>query len=423
MNVNVCHRIMVVTTAAFLSVDGAHTAAPAEARRANADVQGAFTRPVTPRIQPLSGSAWTETHRDALGPFGKSGQSSPFFMTCLRNVELCRSWIPLTQYLGLASTLPRRDKEMLLLRTAVLCQDDFVWSEHAQGPSRRVLGDDEIARIAEGPNAMGWSATDAALLRANDQLYSEHFIDDETWRALAERYTEPQLIDLIFTVGHYVTTSMFVNSVGLTMAPDFRGRPRSAVRITHAERPYLPLRAPRIRPLERSQWTDAHRSAIGPYTIEGKPIGVFHISVKNPELTTAWAPFIRYVEGPATTLPHHDLDVLMPRTGALTHSDYVWGKRADGASRAGMSLAQIAAMRKGSGATGWSPWERALMRAVEELLTNQFITDMTWHALAQQYSDAQMLDAILVVGQDTMLAMFANSVGVPVEQGWSRLRR
>jgi hypothetical protein len=63
------------------------------------------------------------------------------------------------------------------------------------------------------------------------------------------------------------------------------------------------------------------------------------------------------------------------------------------------------------------------MRAVEELLTNQFITDVTWHALAQRYSDAQVLDAILVVGQDTMLAMFANSVGVPVEQGWSRLRR
>ncbi|HEX4868666.1 MAG TPA: hypothetical protein VFV32_13735 [Acidimicrobiales bacterium] len=32
------------------------------------------------------------------------------------------------------------------------------------------LGDDEIARIAEGPDAAGWSPLEAALLRAPDEL-------------------------------------------------------------------------------------------------------------------------------------------------------------------------------------------------------------------------------------------------------------
>jgi alkylhydroperoxidase family enzyme len=344
-------------------------------------------------------------------------------MTCLRNLELCRSWVPLTQYLGLASTLPRRDKEMLLLRTAVLCQDDFVWSEHAQGPSRRVLSDDEIARIAEGPNAKGWTAIDAALLRASDRLYSEYSIDDETWHELAERYTETQLIDVIFTVGHYITTSMFVNSVGIKMGPEFRGRPRSAVRTTDEARSYPPLRMPRIQPLERSQWTDAHRSALGPDASEGRPTGVFHTSVKSPDLTMAWAPFMRYVEGPASSLPHPDVDLLMLRTATLAHSDYLWGQRTQRAHRAGLAAGKIASVIKGSRATGWNPWERTLIRAVDELHTNQFITEVTWRALTGRYSDAQLLDAILVVGHDTMLAMFANSVGVPPEQEATQLRR
>ena len=40
-------------------------------------------------------------------------------------------------------------------------------------------------------------------------------MDDETWTALAERWSVEQLMDLVFTVGQYVLVSMALNTFGV----------------------------------------------------------------------------------------------------------------------------------------------------------------------------------------------------------------
>lgn len=85
------------------------------------------------------------------------------------------------------------------------------------------LSDEEIARIKVGPDAEGWDAFDASLLRAVDELHADAFISDATWSALSERYTTQQLMDVVFTVGQYNLVSMALNTFGVQLDKGVKG--------------------------------------------------------------------------------------------------------------------------------------------------------------------------------------------------------
>jgi alkylhydroperoxidase family enzyme len=171
------------------------------------------TQPLTKaRVLPLEPSEWTETHRQIIGP---SAQTIDVFKTCLRDVELCRTWMPFTRYL-LNSSLPAHDRELVILRTAWLCRTDYEWGHHVVGAKRAGLTDDEISRIAQS-GYQRWSEFDALLLRAADELVKDQFITDRTWTGLAKKYTETQMIDLTFTVGQYTMLSMFLKSAAVQL--------------------------------------------------------------------------------------------------------------------------------------------------------------------------------------------------------------
>jgi 4-carboxymuconolactone decarboxylase len=90
---------------------------------------------------------------------------------------------------------------------------------------RAGLTDQEILRIIKGPAAEGWSAFEATLLQAVDELYKDTFIGDATWNTLAKHYSEEQLMDLVFTVGQYNLVSMALNSFGVQLDEDATGFP------------------------------------------------------------------------------------------------------------------------------------------------------------------------------------------------------
>ena len=88
------------------------------------------------------------------------------------------------------------------------------------------LNDDEIVRITEGSDASGWKSFDKTLIRAVDELYTDAFISDITWKQLSERYNTHQLLDLIFTVGQYNAVSMALNTLGVPLDEGIKGFPK-----------------------------------------------------------------------------------------------------------------------------------------------------------------------------------------------------
>jgi len=182
----------------------------------------AFTPLTSMRIKPLEPSKWTDKHREVLGPSGGPTQ----VQVCLHNLELCRKYWAFTTQLTTYYTLPLRDKELLILRTAWLTRGDYVWGRHSTGGGKKAgITDEELSRITTGPDAPGWSAFDATLLRAADELHTGRFIKDATWKSLAARYNEGQLLEVIFVVGNYTLLTMYHNSVGLALEPGIKGLP------------------------------------------------------------------------------------------------------------------------------------------------------------------------------------------------------
>lgn len=174
----------------------------------------------TARITPVPTSEWTDEERAILGSMARGEATIDIFKTCLRHKALCGAWMPFTRYLlSATSTLTPRDKELAILRTAALCDADYDWGHHVPAGERAGLSKDEIARIAKGPDAPGWSDADRWVLKATDELHHGHFIQDATWKALSQRLSEKQLMDLVFTVGQYTMVSMFVNTAGTQLEP------------------------------------------------------------------------------------------------------------------------------------------------------------------------------------------------------------
>jgi alkylhydroperoxidase family enzyme len=168
--------------------------------------------PVPPRLAPLPRASWDAELIDALGPEAPGGGTLNVFATLAHHPKLMKRWLVFGNHVLAKSTLPPRDRELLILRTGWRCRSPYEWGQHVAIARALGVDDVEVARIAAGPDAHGWSEWDALLLRAADELHDRSSITEPTWQALAARYDEQQLLDLIFCVGQYHIVSMMLNS-------------------------------------------------------------------------------------------------------------------------------------------------------------------------------------------------------------------
>ena len=144
---------------------------------------------------------------------------------CPNRLDVCQKYWAYTGYFVDGYTIPFREKEILILRTAWLSRGDYIWGRHYVRGKEAGLTDEQIRQITEGPGAPGWSDFDATLLRAADELHTSRFVSDATWNALAARYTEDQVREVVLIVGDYTQLAMFQNSLGAQLPPGYEGLP------------------------------------------------------------------------------------------------------------------------------------------------------------------------------------------------------
>ena len=175
-----------------------------------------------PRLDPLPLAEIDQETRELLGP----GQPLNIFATLAHHPKLMKRWLVFGNHVLAKSTLPARERELVILRVGWLCRAEYEWGQHTAIGRASGLRDEEILRIAEGPQAPGWGDFDRALLRATDELHSDSFISDETWQTLSSHLTSEQLLDLIFAIGQYHLVSMALNTLGVQLDAGVEGFPK-----------------------------------------------------------------------------------------------------------------------------------------------------------------------------------------------------
>jgi alkylhydroperoxidase family enzyme len=139
------------------------------------------------------------------------------FLLLLRHPRLFWPWLRFASRLMPYGTLDRRDAELMILRVGWNCRCRYEWGQHVQIALRIGLGEDDIARLADGPDAPGWTPRRAALLLATDELHHDHVLSPDTWRRLASHYAPQQMIEIVMLIGHYEMLAGLLNSTALPL--------------------------------------------------------------------------------------------------------------------------------------------------------------------------------------------------------------
>jgi alkylhydroperoxidase family enzyme len=187
---------------------------------------------VTPRIQPVPRDEWPPEMRDAVAALqpprarheSQTREGRPQALNALatfaNHPDLARAWMTFNGHVLRNTTLTLRHRELLILRVAVLRNAAYEWAQHVPMGRDCGLTDDEITRIAYGPDLPYWNELDAAMLSAADELVADAAISDATWAVLADHLDTEQLLDVIFTVGAYEVIAFMFRSCRIEFDDD-----------------------------------------------------------------------------------------------------------------------------------------------------------------------------------------------------------
>lgn len=189
------------------------------------------------RIEPLPLAEWPKTMRAALAamvpPEPRYPQPVQENRPAARNIlgtfahhpALARAFFTFNGHILRATTLTERQREMIVLRVAAVRTSNYEWAQHLCMAHDAGLTDEEIARIAFGPEAPFWSDLDAALLQAVDDLISDGAIGQNTWDRLRADFDTQQILDILFTVTAYDGLARMSRSFELDLDDDLRPAP------------------------------------------------------------------------------------------------------------------------------------------------------------------------------------------------------
>ena len=160
---------------------------------------------------------WSEEVQGLMAPFVKVGMDLNIFRTLSRHPLLMRRFLTFGTYILNEATLSARLRELVILRTAHLCDAEYEWGQHVAIGLQSGITLDEIRTLRGAIDDMPLSGAEKAALRATDALHADQHIPDALWAELESHFSEQERMDLVFTVGDYTMVAMALNSFGVQL--------------------------------------------------------------------------------------------------------------------------------------------------------------------------------------------------------------
>jgi alkylhydroperoxidase family enzyme len=115
-------------------------------------------------------------------------------------------------------------------------------------------------------------------------------------------------------------------------------------------------------------------------------------------------------------LPDREREMVILRTGFRSGSVYEYGQHTVMGTSAGLTVEEIGRLAR-EGTDGWAPTDRDLVTFVDELCALNTVSDAAWARLAERWSEAELLELLVVAGFYRLVSGLLNSVGVELEPG------
>jgi 4-carboxymuconolactone decarboxylase len=165
------------------------------------------------RLPPLAPERMTARQREvaeaiAGGPRG--GLRGPF-QAWLRSPELADRFQRVGEYVRFQSSIPPALNELAILVTAREWTAQFEWHAHHALAMKAGLPPAIAEAIARGERPEGMDADQNAIYEFAVELHRDRSVSDATYAAVAGRFGERGVVDLIAACGYYVAVAMTLN--------------------------------------------------------------------------------------------------------------------------------------------------------------------------------------------------------------------
>jgi 4-carboxymuconolactone decarboxylase len=187
------------------------------------------------------------------------------------------------------------------------------------------------------------------------------------------------------------------------------------------------LSEPRIPPRPSDDWDEAVDEALavlrppGSNRRPGEPrrerpasniLGIFSW---HPDLAKGWFEFNNHLFH--STLSKRDRELVTVRIGWVRRGEYEWAQHVRMAKSAGLSDEQVDAIMAGADSPVWDSRDAALLRAVDEIAADRYVSDQTWKRLAEDFDRQQLMDLVFTIGAYDLMAMAFNTFGLQLDPG------
>jgi 4-carboxymuconolactone decarboxylase len=177
--------------------------------------------PRMPEVQPAE---ITDEMRDFLakwsGGIFANADRNPVLLTFAHHPQLADLFSQLNIHLLSTNTLPVKQRQIAIMRTAWICKATYMWSSHLRTSQRAGLQPDMYRPIQVGADDPYFTDFERVVIRATDELVNDKKVGDASWQALMMQWSNQQMLDFLFTVGAYVTVAGVMRSTGVQRQPE-----------------------------------------------------------------------------------------------------------------------------------------------------------------------------------------------------------
>jgi alkylhydroperoxidase family enzyme len=148
-------------------------------------------------------------------------------------------------------------------------------------------------------------------------------------------------------------------------------------------------------------------------------LGVAHVRImqvlgRNQRLFPFFVGYTGYFQG-LSKIKLRSVELVILRVAHLRGSAYEWNHHVRLSARAKITAAEHERVAEGPAAQGWTPKEKALLTAVDGFVRHQSLSDEDFAELARHFSEAEIIEILLLTGAYDSLATAIDIIGLQTE--------
>ncbi len=120
--------------------------------------------------------------------------------------------------------LPPALRELAIVRTGIVGDSRFEYSQHLKVARMVGIADDKLSAIKGWTTSDKFSPVERAVMAATDELVGRNLVEDETFAALKKHLSDPQIMELFYVIGLWRMHGMIVRALHLEYDNDTTAR-------------------------------------------------------------------------------------------------------------------------------------------------------------------------------------------------------